>query len=100
MKPTKLLIAAVLLAGLGGLIWWVNKHPQDKSDTTTKTTKLLAVPETQIQSVEVQKKGAPALTLTKDKSKWEITTPQSYSADQDAVQSIVSSLSDVSADSV
>ena len=100
MKPTKLLIAAVVLAGLGGLIWWANKHPQEPNATPSTSVKLFAVPDSQLQSVEIQKSGAPPLTLTKESSKWEIISPQKYSTDQDAVQSMLSSLSDVSADSI
>ena len=101
MKLPKLLIAVAVLCILGGLIYWVTKHPQDKGAAATPaTTKLLGVPDTQIQSVDVQKKGGEPLALNKDKGKWTITAPAPYAADQDAVTSMVSSLSDVSADSV
>jgi hypothetical protein len=100
MKQTKLLIAAVVLVGLSGVIWWVKKNPQDKTTATPAAPKLLDVADSQVQSVEVQKKGAAPLILTKDKNKWAITSPQPYPADQDAAVSMVSSLSGVNADSV
>src|SRR5436305_1308036 len=95
MSLTKLIIAAVLLLGLGGLIFWVNKHPQEKNTSTADTPKLLDVSEPQVLSVELKKKGAEPVTLTKEKGKWAITAPQSYRADQDATASMVSSLSGV-----
>ena len=100
MSLTKLIIAAVVLLGLGGLVLWVNKHPQDKNPSATTTTKLIDVPEPQVQSIELTKKGAPPVALTKDKSKWSITAPVAYPADQDAAISMISSLSGVNADSV
>lgn len=100
MSLTKLLIAAVILCGLGGLIWWANKHPQESTTSASATTKILSVPDAQIQSVEIRKKDSTGLTLSKDKGKWQITAPQTYAADQDAVTSMVSSLSDVTAESV
>jgi hypothetical protein len=100
MKLSNLVIAAAVLCGLGGLIWWVNKHPQDKSTPTAASPKLMDVPDAQVQSFDLQKKGSPPLTLTKDKGKWTISAPATYSADQDAVTSLISSLSGVNADSV
>lgn len=100
MSLTKLLIAVLVLGSLAGLILWVNKHPQDKSAATTATTKLMDVPDAQIKSVDLQKKGSPLVTLNKDKAKWTITAPAPYPADQDAATSLVSSLSGVNADSV
>ena len=100
MHPTKLLIAAVVLLGLSGLIWWAKKNPEDKTAATPASPKLLDVPDSQVQSVDLQKKGNAPLVLTKEKSKWAITAPQAYPADQDAVISMVSSLSGVNADSL
>ena len=99
MSLSKLLIAAVVLLGLGGLIFWVNKHPQDKTTPAT-TIKLLDVPDSAVQSIELTKKRAAPLTLLKNNGKWTITTPQTYSADQDAAVSMISALSGVTADGV
>jgi hypothetical protein len=102
MKPRNLLIAAVLLAALSGLVWWAKKHPPS-SDTTASTTtpKVIDVPEAQIQSVDLKKKDAAApLTITRTGGKWVITSPENYTADQDAVSSLISALSPITADSV
>ena len=99
MKPTSLLVAALLLAGLSGVVWWVKKHPKN-ADTSTPSTsvKLLDVPESQIVSLDIQKKDAPPVQLARENGKWVITAPEKYRADQDAVNSIVSALSPVTAD--
>jgi hypothetical protein len=79
----------------------VVKHPEDKTATNTTTSpKLLDVPESQLLSIELQKKGSPPLNLSKDKGKWSITAPAVYAADQDAAISLASSFAGVNADSV
>jgi hypothetical protein len=100
MGLNKLLIATALLAGLAGLVYWSNKHPKDTATTTPATTKLMDVPEAKIASVEIQKRGNPPVTLAKEGSKWAVTTPANYPADQDAATSLLLSFGGLNADSV
>lgn len=99
MSLTKLIIATVVLLGLGGLVYWSKKHPEDKSSTATASLKLLDVPEAQLQSLELTKKDAASLTLSKDKNKWTITAPAAYPADQEAATSAALALTGLTADS-
>jgi hypothetical protein len=99
MSLNKLLIAVAVLAVIVGFVVWDQKHPQDKTAATPAAPKLLSVPDTQVVSVDLQKKGSPPVTLSKDKTKWAITAPQPYAADQDSSTSLVSALSGVNADS-
>jgi len=99
MKPTGLLIAVVLLAIVGGGIWWSNKKQAakpEKSPTDT-STKLLTIPADQFQEIRIKK-----LTETQDlklvDGKWRIVEPKPLAADQDAVTSMVTSLSALTAD--
>jgi hypothetical protein len=101
MKPKGLLISVVLLAGLGGIIWWSNKKQAKVSATTTDSaTKLLSIPDDQFQSIRIQKTGADAEELDRDNGKWKLTQPKPLPADQDSVSSVVSSLSALNADKV
>jgi len=103
MGLKKLLIAAVVLAALSGVLWWSNKHPdwgKDKKDETAAAPVLLTVSDTALDHVDIQKKDTPKVSLDRKSGKWSITSPEAYPADQDAVSSIVSSLSSVTADSV
>lgn len=100
MSLIKLIVAVIVLVGLGGLIYWVNKNPQDKTAATPAAPKLLDVPDSSVQSIQLLKRDQPPLVLAKDKGKWSITAPAAFSADQDAVISMVSSLSGVNADSI
>jgi hypothetical protein len=99
MKPTKLIVAAVVLVALSGLVYWAKKNPQDKS-TSEASPKFADVSEAQVQSLDLQKKGGPALVLARQSGKWAITAPTPYAADQDTAASVASALSSVNADSV
>ncbi len=103
MGLKKLLIAAVVLAALGGVLWWSNKHPdwgKDKKDEAATVPPLLSVSDTALDRIDLQKKDAPKVSLERKSGKWTITAPQPYPADQEAVSSIASALSPVNADSV
>jgi Domain of unknown function (DUF4340) len=102
MKPRNLLIAAILLAALSGFVWWSKRHPEaaQSASSTPPNPKLVDIPEAQIQSIDLKKKDGSLLAIERKGDKWAITQPQSYSTDQDAVNSLASSLSPVSADNV
>jgi hypothetical protein len=101
MKPTGLLIAVGLLALLGGLVWWSNKKQASASGKGTETsTKLLTIPDDQIQEIRIRKVTGEVEDLQRDGGKWRMTQPKPLAADQDAVSSMVSNLSSLSADKV
>src|SRR3954453_19669277 len=102
MKPKGLLIAVVLLAVLGGLAWWSNKNPPDKSKAATETaaTKLLTIPDDQFQEIRIKKVTDERIDLKRDNGKWQMTAPKPMAADQDAVAGMVTTLSNVTADKV
>jgi ribosomal protein L12E/L44/L45/RPP1/RPP2 len=99
MKPKGLLIAVVLLAVLGGLIWWSNKKQlaASKAPATTET-KILTIPEDQIQEVKIQHANGDIVDLRRDSGKWRIVQPKQLSADPDTSSSLVSALTSVNAD--
>jgi hypothetical protein len=102
MKPRSLIVAAVILAALSGAVWWAKKHPESgtTAPATPPATKLADIPQAQIKEIEIAKKGAPVLTLEASNGRWSITSPEKYPADQDAVTSLLSSLSPLNADTV
>jgi hypothetical protein len=102
MKPRNLLVAAVFLAALSGAVWWAKRHPQSTGPTanTPPAPKLAEISDTAVQQVELKKKDGSTIVLDRKSGKWVITAPESLSADQDAVGTIVSSLNPVTADSV
>jgi hypothetical protein len=102
MGSKKLLIAAVLLAALSGLVWWAKRHPKSTESTSTSPTNpnVVNIPDSSVQSIDLQKKGGPQVTLQLQNGKWAITAPEPFTADQDAAKSIASSLSPVASDGV
>jgi hypothetical protein len=101
MKPKGLLISVVLLAVLGGLVWWSNKKQASAtSKTSDTTTKLLTIPDDQFQEIRVKKLTGEVENLQRENGKWRMTEPKPLAADQDAVSSMVSNLSSLNADKV
>ena len=102
MKPRNLLIAAVLLFALSGAVWWSKRHPEaaQSSPAVPSNPKLVDIPEAQIQSIDLKKKDGSMVALERKGDKWALTQPQPYPTDQDAVNSLASSLNPISADNL
>jgi hypothetical protein len=104
MKPRGLLAAVIVLAALGGALYWSNRKQKadaDKPATDSTTTKILSIPEDQIKEVKLAKTGADPIVLQKGADgKWQIAQPKPQRADQDTVKTLVSSLATLNADKV
>lgn len=100
MKPKGLLISVVVLAVLGGLIWYSNKRQASSTEKspTTAETKLLSIPEDQIQDIKIQHANGDTVEISKSSGKWRVVQPKDLSADPDASSSLVSALTSVTAD--
>ncbi|HEY6947125.1 MAG TPA: DUF4340 domain-containing protein [Candidatus Acidoferrum sp.] len=100
MKQGRLLAASVLLAIFAGLFWWLNKREASatKPPVTPTPTKIVDVPQDQIESLRIEKLGSAPIELKRTGGKWSITGPKALPADQDAVSSLVSTFSSLNAD--
>jgi hypothetical protein len=100
MRTRGLLIAAGLLAVLGGLVYWSNKAKKaEESKPTDTSPKLLTLNEADIRKVEIRRLGGEDTILSRDNAgQWQLTAPTPYPLDQDAVSTFMSSLASVSAD--
>src|SRR5579884_376965 len=100
MKPKGLLIAVILLAVLGGAIWYSNKQQAATAAKTPATTetKLLTNPEDQIQTITIKHANGDTVELSKASGKWRVVEPKDLSADPDAAASLASTVASVSAD--
>jgi hypothetical protein len=102
MKNSGLIIAAVVLAALTGVLYWSNRHPP--SESTAKASidtppKILALKQEDISKIAIRKKGGEEIDLAKgDAGKWQITAPKPLGADQEAVSSLLSTVSSLNAD--
>jgi hypothetical protein len=93
MKPIRLLIAVVLLAGLGGVVWWSNKSEAAKEakPPVDTTPQILSVAEAGLQGIEIHQREGDVTTVLKreGKDRWTITAPKALTADLTAVASII-----------
>jgi len=100
MKFRGLLAAVVVLAALGGAAWWSEK--KEKADAgkppADAPPKILSIPDADIQQIQLAKKAGDTTLLKKADGKWQIVAPKPLAADQDSVNSLVSSLSSLSSD--
>jgi hypothetical protein len=95
-----LLIAAAVLLGLAGGVWYSNKLEKDKEGKppADASPKLLDIPEDQFAAIELTKAGSAPVALVREGTDWKMTAPHSVPVDRDAVTSIVSTLSSYSSD--
>jgi hypothetical protein len=100
-----LLIAVVVLLALGGLLYWSNHRKTAEENVPAKPANtqpvILKMDQAAISQVTITPKGSAPLTLAKDASgTWQITTPQTFHADQDAVDGLLMTLANLQADRV
>ena len=101
MKFARLLIAAAVLAGLGGLLYWSNRSEEAKAGKPDPKAapKILELKEADIQQIEIRHREGETTVVKKDNAgKWSITAPQPLAADQTAVGAITSAVTSLSSD--
>jgi len=100
MKFRGLLAAVVVLAALGGAAWWSEK--KQKADAAKPSAdsppKILTIPDDQFKQIDLVKKAGDTTALIKADGKWQIVQPKPLAADQDSVNSLVSSLASLASD--
>ena len=100
-KPHGLIVAAIILAGLTGALYWSNHHkPADTTEASADVSpKLLAVKEADISKFELKKGGAEQVGGERNSAgQWHITAPSSLPADQSAVSSLLGIFSSLSSE--
>src|SRR5690348_6738399 len=103
MKTTRLLVAAIVMAGLAGVVWWSNRQEKVKADkpAADASPKILALKDSDIRQIEIDKRDEPPTVVKKnDAGQWAITAPKPLAADQSAVSSITGAASSLSSDRV
>lgn len=86
------IVMAVLLAGLGGYVYWV-ELPTERTKTETEATekRLLPFTEREITGVTVHSESGDIVLISKD-GVWHITAPLQTAADTRVVQSMLRAL--------
>jgi len=102
MKTRGLLFAAIVLAALTGALYWSNRHKPSESSadsTIVSSPKILALSPAEVTSLAIRKKDGDRLVLAKNSAgQWQITAPKTLAADQEAVSSVLSTLSSLNSE--
>ena len=102
MKTGGLYISLAVLVILGGTLYWSNhRKPSDGPTKASADTPppILKLDQGSIDRLEVKKKEAEPLALTKASSgDWQITAPKPLRADQSAVSGILSEVSSLNSE--
>jgi hypothetical protein len=96
MKIRGLVVAAVVFFVLAGLLYWSeHRKPDDTVKASADTPPvILTLDSSAVTRLALKKKDADPFVLSKAESgKWQITEPKTYRADQDAVSSLLSTVS-------
>jgi hypothetical protein len=103
MKITRLLIAAVVMAGLGGLVWWSNKQEAAKEGKPAKDAppQILSLKEGDIRQLEIDhRNGENTIVKRNDANQWQIVGPKALVADQGSVGSVTTAASTITSERV
>jgi Domain of unknown function (DUF4340) len=100
MNFRSLIVAVVVLATLGGVLYWSQHHkPAEENAVSTNTAPvILKVNPADVTELVVRQKEP--VTLVKTDGKWQIIKPKPYPADQVAVAGVLSTLSGLNADRI
>jgi hypothetical protein len=101
MKIRGLLVATGVFAILAGVLYW-SDHRKPSAQAATPDAEvaptILKLDQGSIIKLELKKKDAPPILLTKTGSDWKITDPKPLVADQTTVSSMLSTISSLNAD--
>lgn len=96
MKGTGLIVAAVILAGLVGALYWSNHHkPAETTEASADAPpRILAVKTPDIFKFDLKKDGTEQVAAERNGAgQWQITSPAALPADQGAVSSLLGTFS-------
>jgi hypothetical protein len=101
MKLRGLIVAAIILAGLTGTLYWSNhRKPVDTTEASAEAPpKILAVKEADISKFDLKKNGAEQVGGERNSAgQWHITSPTALGADQSAVSSLLGTFSSLNSE--
>jgi hypothetical protein len=102
MRTRGMWIGVVLLVLLVGGIWWSNRSDEAraKRPPADAPPKIIEMPESQLQKVEIRRAVGEPTVLEYKSGKWEITAPKPFAVDPQSSSSLISSLCSLSSDRV
>ena len=96
----RLLIAALVLAGLGGALLWSDKQEKANEGKPAKDAppQILALKEDTIQQVEIKPRTGDGVVVKKTGGEWKITAPRQLPADSAAVMAVVGGVTNLNSE--
>jgi hypothetical protein len=100
MKLNGLTISVILLAVLGGAVYWSEKQKtaEEKQPPKDAPPKIVSVPAEEIREIQIQRIGKPMLTIRRAGSSWTMVEPHQWPIDEDAANSVVTTLASLESD--
>jgi hypothetical protein len=101
MKLRGLIVAAVILAGLSGALYWSDHHkPADATEASADVPpKILSLQEADVSKFELKKNGAQQVGGERNSAgQWHLTSPTPLPADQSAVSSLLGTFSSLNSE--
>jgi hypothetical protein len=100
LRMRGLLIALAVLVALAGGVYWSNKAKEGeaKKPATDAPVKIVDLGGDPVAKIEIRRPGGETTTVEKNGNKWTLTAPRPLAADQEAIGSILSTLSTLNAD--
>jgi hypothetical protein len=101
MKGSGLIVAAIVLAGLVGALYWSNHHkPAGTTEASADAApNILAVKTPDISKFDLKKDGTEQVAADRNGAgQWQITSPAALPADQSAVSSLLGTFSSLNSE--
>src|SRR4051812_28912878 len=92
MKMGRLIAALVVLAALGGTLYWSNhRKPQESTSAAASTSiKIISLKQEDVQNLEIKKRDGDDVVLARvAPEEWKITSPKPLIADHQLVSSML-----------
>src|SRR5215472_1420619 len=101
MKIRGLLVATFAFAVLAGLLYWSDHHKpsaEAAKPAVDAAPQILKLDENSITHLELKKKDASAIVLTRNGPDWKITEPKPFAADHNTVSTLLSSIASLNSE--
>jgi hypothetical protein len=96
VKFRGLVLAVVVLAGLGGFLYWSQHHKPGAKPDSPALPAILTIDAKAVTSLTLHDKGAPAIVLVpSNEAVWQITEPITFRADSASADQMVAALADL-----
>jgi hypothetical protein len=102
MKIRGLIVASLVFFILAGILYWSeHRKPEDTAKASDTPPPILKVDQSTITALQLKKKDAEPIALTKASSgEWQMTQPKPFRVDQNTVSSMLFTLSSLNSERV